>query len=121
MLHLSKKFGYYSILNRQEVLSWFLDKRRKKQNVCGRCQKSDCYTCNRLNYIRTQLEINAYFEAQDWLRQPILWQIFEDFNKEPNRSDKNIYRVRIYIEKTVRTDFFVKNFDLVNNEIIETC
>ena len=56
MLHLSKKFGYYSILNRQEILSWFLDKRREIQNVCGRCQKSDCYTCNRHDYIRAQLE-----------------------------------------------------------------
>ena len=71
MLHLRKKFGYYSILNRQEVLSWFLDKRRENKNVCGRCQESDCYTCNRFNYVRTQLEINAYFEAQDWPHQPI--------------------------------------------------
>ena len=72
MLHLSKKSGYYSILNHQEVLSWFLDKGRKKQNVCGCSQKLDCHTCNRFNYIRTQLEINAYFEAQDWPCQPIL-------------------------------------------------
>ena len=75
MLHLSKKFGYYSILNRQEILSWFLDKRREIQNVCGRCQKSDCYTCNRHDYIRAQLEKNAYFKAQNRPRQPILWQI----------------------------------------------
>ena len=121
MPHLSKKFGYYSILNRQEVLSWFLGKRRENQNVCGRCQKSDCYTCNRFNYIRTQLEIKAYFEAQDWLHQPVLWQIFEDFNKEPNRYDKNIYRFHIYIGRTVRSDFLVKKIDFVNNEIIETC
>ena len=87
MLHVSKKFGYYSILNCQELLSWFLDKRTENQNVCGLCQKSDCYTCNRFNYIRTQLEKNAYFEAQDWQRQPILWQIFEDFKKEPNHYD----------------------------------
>ena len=106
MLHLSKKFGYYSILNRQEVLSWFLDKRRENQNVCCRCQTSDCYTCNRFNYIRTQLEKNAYFEAQNWLCQPILWQIFEDFKKEPNRYDENIYRFCIYIERKSEVIFW---------------
>ena len=61
MLDVSKKFGYYSILNCQELLSWFLDKRTENQNVCGRCQKSDCYTCNRFNYIRTQLEKKCLF------------------------------------------------------------
>ena len=63
MLHLSKKFGYYSILNRQEVLSWFLDKRRENQNVCDRCQKSDCYTCNRFNWENheRQLEIKLFY------------------------------------------------------------
>ena len=106
MLHLSKKFGYYSILNRQEVLSWFLDKRRENQNVCCRCQTSDCYTCNRFNYIRTQLEKNAYFEAQNWSCQPILWQIFEDFKKEPNRYDENIYRFCIYIERKSEVIFW---------------
>ena len=106
MLHLSKKFGYYSILNRQEVLSWFLDKRRENQNVCCRCQTSDCYTCNRFNYIRTQLEKNAYFEAQNWLCQPTLRQIFEDFKKEPNRYDENIYRFRIYIERKSEVIFW---------------
>ena len=114
MLHLSKKFGYYSISNHQEVLCWFLDKRRENQNVCCCCQKSDCYTCNTFNYIRTQLEKNAYFEAQ-----PVLWDIFEDFKKEPNCYDENIFRFRIYIERTVKSDFLVKKIYFVNNEIIE--
>ena len=65
MLHLSKKCGYYSILNRQEVLSWFLEKRRENENACNRYQNFDCYTCNRFDYIRTQLKNNAYFEAQE--------------------------------------------------------
>ena len=120
MLHLSKKHGYYSILNRQEVFSRFLEKRRENQNACNRCQKSDCYTCNRFDYIRAQLENNAYFEAQDYPRQPILWQIFDDFKKEPNSVNKNIYRFRIYIEGTVRSNFLVKKIDFVTNKIIET-
>ena len=54
------------------------------------------------------MEKNAFFERQDWLRQPILWQIFDDFSKKPNNLDKNTYRFRIYIEKTVLSDFLVK-------------
>ena len=59
-------------MNRQEVLSWFLGKRRENQNACKQCQKSGCYTCRRFEYIREQLQINAFFEAKDWLRQPVL-------------------------------------------------
>ena len=47
--------------------------------------------------------------------------MFDDFKKEPNRYDENIYRFRIYIERTVRSDFLVNKFDFVNNEIIEMC
>ena len=100
--------GEYYILNRQELLGFFLQKRRINTIFCGCCQKDDCYDCNRFNYVREQLEKNAFFERQDWLRQPILWQIFDDFSKKPNNLDKNTYRFRIYIEKTVLSDFLVK-------------
>ena len=117
--HFSKKFGHYSIMNRQEVLSWFLGKRRENQNACKRCQKSGCHTCHRFEYIREQLQKNAFFEAQDWLRQPVLWQIFDSFEKELNKYDKNIYRFRVFIERTVKSDVLKKKSDFVNNKIIE--
>ena len=52
-----KKSGdVYYIMNRQERLGFFLQKRRNYTILCGRCQKDDCYNCNRFNYIREQLE-----------------------------------------------------------------
>ena len=52
--------------------------------------------------MKTELQKNAFFEKQDWPRQPVLWQIHDNFNKEPNKYDKNVYRFRIYIERTVK-------------------
>ena len=69
-------------------------------------------------YIREQLEKSTYFEAQDWPRQPILWQVFDKFDKPPN-CQKNIYRLRIYIERTVKSNSFVKKNDFENDKIIE--
>ena len=69
-------------------------------------------------YIREQLEKSTYFEAQDWPRQPILWQVFDKFDKPPN-CQKNIYRLRIYTERTVKSNSFVKKNDFENDKIIE--
>ena len=88
MIKKKSKFGEYFILNCQEVLSWFLDKRRENQIACNFCQKAGCYVCNRFIYIREQLEKNEYLEAQDCPRQPILWQVFDKFDKPPNSQDK---------------------------------
>ena len=41
----------YYIMNRQELLGFFVQKRRTNTILCGRCQKDDCYDCNRFNYI----------------------------------------------------------------------
>ena len=118
MIKKNSKFGEYSILNRQEVLPWFLEKRRENQIACNFCQKAGCYVCNQFIYIREQLEKSTYFEAQDWPRQPILWQVFDKFDKPPN-CQKNIYRLRIYIERTVKSNSFVKKNDFENDKIIE--
>ena len=97
-----------------------MGKRRENQNACKRCQKRSCYTCGRFEYIREQLQKNAYFEVQDWPGQPVLWQIFDNFEGQPNKYDKNIYRFRVYIERTVKSDVLIKKFDFLNNKIIET-
>ena len=59
------KYGDYLILNRQEIMAWFLDKRKENQNYCGRCEKASCFVCQRFDYIKKQLQENAYFETQD--------------------------------------------------------
>ena len=50
--------------------------------LCNRCKKEDCYNCNRFNYICSLLEKNAFLEKQDWPLQPVLWQVFDDFDKK---------------------------------------
>ena len=110
----------YYIMNRQELFGFFLQKRRINTILCGRCQKDDCYNCNRFNYIREQLEKNHFFEADPgWRSQLILWQIFDDFSKKSNKFDKNIYKFRIYIERKVFSKFLVKKYDFINDKIIE--
>ena len=49
----------------------------------------------------------------------MLWQVFEDLKKSLNKFDKNTYKFKIYIEKTVISNFLVKKFDFKNDEIIE--
>ena len=115
--------GEYFVINRQELLGFFLQKRRNNTILCKNCKK--CYNCNRFEYIKEQLEKNAFFERQlgpkqePWPRQPVLWQVFEDFKKSSNNVDKNTYKFKIYIEKTVISNFLVKKFDFKNDEIIE--
>ena len=60
MVSFNAKFGYL-ILNRHEIISWILDKIEENQENCGRCQKAGCYVCNKLNYIKTELQKNAFF------------------------------------------------------------
>ena len=52
----SGKHGNHSILNHQELIGVFLEKRRINSNICGCCEKANCNDCNRFNYIRNQLE-----------------------------------------------------------------
>ena len=61
MVSFNEKFGYF-ILNRQEIISWVLDKRRENQENCGRCQKAGCYVCNRFNYMKTEIQNNAFWK-----------------------------------------------------------
>ena len=51
--------GVYFVMNRQELLGFFLQKRRINTIFCGECQKDECYDCKRFYYIRNQLEKNA--------------------------------------------------------------
>ena len=60
MVSFNAKFGDL-ILNCQEIISWLLDKRRENQENCGRCRKVGCYVCNRFNYVKTELQKNAFF------------------------------------------------------------
>ena len=103
----------------------FFFKKKNNTILCGNCKKEDCCNCNRFEYIKEQLEKNAFFERQlgpkqePWPRQPVLWQVFNDLKKISNKFDKNTYKFKIYIEKTVISNFLIKKYNLINNSIIE--
>ena len=76
--------GKYYILNRKELLSFFL-KQKRIVNIA---------------YIKEELLKNGFFEKIHGDEQPVLWQVFNNF-KTPNISDKNIFKFRIFIEKKI--------------------
>ena len=59
-----KRGDVYYIMNRRELFGFFLQKRRNYRILCGQSQKVDCYSCNSFNYIREELEKNAFFKRQ---------------------------------------------------------
>ena len=58
--------GEYAIMNRQELLAFFLEKRKENINFCKNCKKGDFYSCNRFLYIRDQLEKKCVFYKRCW-------------------------------------------------------
>ena len=114
--------GEYAVMNRQELLAFFLEKRRENINFCKSCKKDDCYTCNRFLYIRDQLEKNAFFIRDVGLKkdpmpcQPVagFWQ----FSKKNQTIKTNLNFVYI-LTKKVFSYFLAKKYDFVNNKIIE--
>ena len=110
--------GNFLVMNRQELLSFFLQTRRNKILLCNDC--NDCYNCKRFEFIREEMDKNAFFtrdigpKMEPWPKQPILWQVFdnEDFKK-------NEFNFKIYIHKKLLSDFLIKKFDFEKNQIIE--
>ena len=110
--------GNFLVMNRQERLGFFLQTRRNKRLLCNDC--SDCYNCKRFEFIREEMDKNAFFtrdigpKKEPWPKQPILWQVFvnEDFKK-------NEFNFKIYIHKKFLSDFLIKKFDFEKNQIIE--
>ena len=56
--------GEYFVMNRQELLGFFLQKRRNNTILCKNCKK--CYNCNRFEYIKEQLEKKCVFGERAW-------------------------------------------------------
>ena len=87
----------YFILNRKELLLFFL-KQKRTNILCKCCKRKYCYICNRFAFIKEELLKNGFFEKMPDGQQPVLLQVFNNF-KTPNRADKNIFKFRIFIEK----------------------
>ena len=90
--------GNYFILNRKELLLFFLKQKRINNILCKCCKEKYCYICNRFAFIKEELLKNGFFEKMPDGQQPVLWQVFNNF-KTPNRADKNFFKFRIFIEK----------------------
>ena len=51
-----QRHGELFIMNRQELLGFFLQEKRNITILCGNCKKEDCYNCNRFEYLKEQLQ-----------------------------------------------------------------
>ena len=60
--------GEYFVMNCNELLGVFFQKRRINTILCGRCQKDDCYDCSRFNFIRT-IRKKRFFRKTDWSKE----------------------------------------------------
>ena len=110
--------GNFLVMNRQELLVFFLQIRRNKRLLCNDC--NDCYNCKRSEFIREEMDKNAFFtrdigpKKELWPKQPILWQVFDN-----DDFKKNEFNFKIYIHKKFLSDFLIKKFDFEKNQIIE--
>ena len=113
--------GNYFILNRKELLLFFL-KQKRTNILCKCCKGKYCYICNLFAFIKEELLKNGFFEKMSDGQQPIFCQVFNNF-KMPNRADKNIFKFTIFIEKKFCCNFLIKDFDFDENKIreIEKC
>ena len=90
-------------------------------NICKNCKKDNCYSCNKFDFIKNELERNAFFSKDLGPKgdampcQPVLWQVFDNYQKKLN----NEFKFKIFIEKKVFSYHLVKKYDFVNNKIIE--
>ena len=106
--------------------SVFLFNAKKKEfKYLQELQKNNCYSCNKINFIKSELERNAFFSkdlgpmGDAMPRQPVLWQVFDNYQKKPNNLFKNEFKFRIFIEKKVFSYHLVKKYDFLDNKIIE--
>ena len=51
--------GNFLVMNRQELLSFFLQTRRNKILLCNDC--NDCYNCKRFEFIREEMDKKCLF------------------------------------------------------------
>ena len=104
--------GKFLIMNRQELLGYFLQIRRNKKLLCNDC--NECYNCKRFLFIRKEMNKNAFFvrdmgpKNELWPKQPILWQVFN--NKD---LKKNEFNFKIYIH------FLIKKFDFKKMKLLK--
>ena len=56
--------GNYFILNRKELLLFFLKQKRINNILCKSCKEKNCYICNRFAFIKEQLFKKMVFLKQ---------------------------------------------------------
>ena len=80
--------GKYTVMDRNELLSFFLTQRRKNLNICKNCKKKQLLQLYKFNFIKSELERNAFFSkdlgpmGDAMPPQPVLWQVFDNYQKK---------------------------------------
>ena len=83
--------GKYTVMDRNELLRFFLTQRRKNLNICKNCKKKQLLQLYKFNFIKSELERNAFFSkdlgpmGDAMPRQPVLWQVFDNYQKKPEQ------------------------------------
>ena len=94
----------YNVMDRNELLNSFLTQRRKNLNIFKNCKKNNRYSCNKINFIKIELERNAFFskdlgpKGDAMPRQPVLWRVFDNYQK--NRT--------LYLKMNLKLEFLLK-------------
>ena len=104
----------FSLFKREELEEWLLCLWNENKAICSFCDKSDCYTCNCLMYIKNKLHKVDYFTARDGSWQPITWEIHEIhlFTVQP-------FNFYVKIDRTIRFHYLIRKFNFVSCEIVE--
>ena len=67
----------FYLFKREKLEEWFICLCNENKAICSFCDKSDCYTCNRLMYIKKEVHKVSYFVVRESPWQPITWEIHE--------------------------------------------
>ena len=92
--------GMFFIVNRQELLGFFLQTRKIKKLLCNNC--NNCYNCKRFEFIKEELNKNAFFlrdiapKKEPSPKQPILWR--RSFQQRRLKKKTNLILKFIYIK-----------------------
>ena len=100
-------------MNRQELKEWFICLCRENSAICSYCDEVDCNTCQRFQNIKGELHKCGYFVDREYF-QPIAWEIYEIYLL----TDKP-YKLAVHIDRTVRFNYLISEFDFVSCKIID--
>ena len=100
------------LFKKEELEEWFIYLCNENNAICSFCDKSDCYTCHRLMYIKNEIHKVGYFVVRESPWQPITWEIHEIhlLTIQP-------FNFYVKIDWTIRSDYLIRKFSFVSGQI----